>query len=77
MWQAVFVAEEINGACLAIVLRKDAAIAPLIGIETVPRDGSFGDDLFPSKLVGVPLRGSTARVCECSMTGSLNGRLFM
>ena len=68
--QAVAPAEEVNGAGLSVVLRKDAAIAAFLRGEPVPGDRSFGDDLFPAKLVGIMLRQHR------SVVGVLRARRF-
>src|ERR1700674_2339232 len=58
--QAVAAAEKVDGAGLAVVLSEDPAgfvfVLALLGCQAVPRNGSFGDDLLPAKLIGVPLR---------------------
>ena len=54
--------EKIDGACLAVILREDAAIAALVGTQSIPGHGGFGHDLIPAKLVGVPLRQNRSGV---------------
>src|SRR5580658_273521 len=54
--QAVAAAEEVDGAGLAVVLGEDAAVFAVFDRDAVPGDGGFGDDFFPSELVGIPLR---------------------
>ena len=54
--QAIAAAQEIDGAGLTVILGKDAAIPALPRTQTVPGLRGFRHDLFPSELVGVPLR---------------------
>ena len=55
--QSVAAPEEVDGAGLAVVLGEDAAgfICSLVRGKAIPRYGSFGNDFFPSELIGVPL----------------------
>src|SRR5256885_5299135 len=57
-WKAIAAPKEINGSCLAVVLREDAAIGALGGSEVIPGDGRFSDYLLPTELVGIPPRQS-------------------
>ena len=54
--QAVGAAEEVDGAGLAVVLGKGAAVFPVFRGDAIPGFGGFGDDLLPSELIGIPLR---------------------
>src|SRR5437763_16165823 len=59
-WKAIAAPKEINGSCLAVVLREDAAIGALGGSEFIPGDGCFSDYLLPTELIGIPLRQSAS-----------------
>src|ERR1700674_4572990 len=77
--QAVAAAEKVDGAGLAVVLSEDPAgfvfVLALLGCQAVPRNGGFGDDLFPAKLIGVPLRQRGAGVAVLH-DGKLEGKSF-
>jgi len=48
--------EEIDGPGLPVILRKDCAIRALFRRNSTPCNFRFVGNLFPTELIGVPLR---------------------
>src|SRR5438067_3458161 len=60
--QPVFLAEEIDRAGLAVIVRKDRGLRALLGRKRVVNPSNFARHFFPAEFIGEMLRQRTGRL---------------